>query len=243
MDPGSHLLAALKEASPEDWRDYTHHAFVRQLADGTLPEACFRHYLAQDYLFLLNYARAYALAVVKAEQLDDLREAAALVDLLLNHEIALHVEVCAGWGLSEAQLAQVPEAPANRLYTRYVLDQGLRGDLLDLLVALTPCSLGYAEIGARLLADPATRLNGNPYRPWIELYGGREFQEGAALAARQLDRVAERRGLVAPFAASTRWPALVQSFRTAARLEVGFWDMGLVPDAAMAEGKLGHVPA
>ncbi len=83
-------------------------------------------------------------------------------------------------GLSETELARTPEEDANRLYTRYVMDCGLRGDLLDLLVALTPCSLGYAEIGARLLADPDTKLNNNPYRPWIELYGGNEFQEGAA---------------------------------------------------------------
>lgn len=235
MPARSKLLDALKLACPDDWRAYTEHDFVRGLADGTLPEACFRHYLAQDYVFLLNYARAYALAVVKADHLDDLREAAAIVDLLLNHEIALHVKFCADWGLSETELARTPEEDANRLYTRYVMDCGLRGDLLDLLVALTPCSLGYAEIGARLLADPDTKLNNNPYRPWIELYGGNEFQEGAALAARQLDRVAQRRGIGEPFADSTRWPELTETFRTAARLEVGFWQMGLSGEAGVQD--------
>jgi thiaminase/transcriptional activator TenA len=227
---GSGLFARLKADCAEDWAAYTGHAFVAQLADGSLPAACFRHYLVQDYLFLLHYARAFALAVVKSEELDDLRESAALVDLLLNHEIALHVETCAGWGLSEAEIAAVPEAPANRLYTRYVLDQGLSGDLLDLLVALAPCSLGYAEIGARLLSDPATKLDGNPYRDWIELYGGEEFQAGAAAAQAQLERVAERRGLAGELTASKRWPALTRNFRTATQLEIGFWEMGLAPE-------------
>ncbi len=224
------LFPALTESCRADWQAYVGHAFVRALADGSLPEACFRHYLAQDYRFLLHYSRAWSLAVVKSDHLDDLRQSAALVDLLLNHEIALHVEVCAGWGLDEAALAATPEAPANRLYTRYVLDRGLSGDLLDLLVALAPCGLGYAEIGRRLLADPGTRLEGNPYRAWIELYGGKEFQDGAAAMADQLDRVAGRRGLSAPFERSPRWPELAESFATAVRLEVGFWDMGLAPE-------------
>lgn len=235
MAVSSRLFDALKAGCPAEWAAYTDHAFVRALADGSLPKACFRHYLTQDYLFLLNYARAYALAVLKSEHLDDLREAAATVDLLLNHETPLHVQFCAGWGLSEAEMAAESEADANRLYTRYVLDRGQAGDLLDLLTALAPCALGYAEIGAELLADPATRLEGNPYRAWIELYGGVEFQEGAAVVARQLDRVAVRRGITAdptgdPIA-SARWPSLLDTFRTATRLEAGFWQMGLTPPA------------
>jgi len=34
------------------------HPFTAGLADGTLPEAAFRHYLVQDYLFLIEFARA-----------------------------------------------------------------------------------------------------------------------------------------------------------------------------------------
>jgi len=229
----SAVFEALKADCAAVWDGYVDHPFVRGLAEGSLPEACFRHYLAQDYVFLLHYARAYALAVVKSEQVDDLKQSAALVDLLLNTELSLHVRFSARWGLDEAELAATPEADANRLYTRYVMDRGLGGDLLDLLVALAPCALGYAEIGRRLAADPATRLEGNPYREWIELYAGSEFQEGAAAAAAQLDRVARRRGVSGPGAddlrASPRWPALAENFATATRLEIGFWDMGLEP--------------
>jgi thiaminase/transcriptional activator TenA len=47
------------------------------LADGSLAEAAFRHYLVQDYLFLIEFARAYALSVYKSPKLADMREAAA----------------------------------------------------------------------------------------------------------------------------------------------------------------------
>ncbi|WP_026986438.1 thiaminase II [Fodinicurvata fenggangensis] len=224
------LFETLKQSCHREWDVFVKHPFVEQLAQGSLPESAFRHFLMQDYIFLLHYSRAHALAVVKSEKVDDLRESAFMVDLLLNHEIGLHVDFCARWGISEQDLQATEEDPANRLYTRYVLDKGHQGDLLDLLVALAPCALGYAEIGKRLLMDDKTRLEGNPYREWIELYGGDEFQEGAQKAAGQLDRVARRRGLSQEdIAHSARWPSLSDNFRTAVKLETGFWEMGLNP--------------
>jgi TENA/THI-4/PQQC family len=49
----------LKTAASAEWRAYTEHPFTNGLADGSLAEAAFRHYLVQDYLFLIEFARAY----------------------------------------------------------------------------------------------------------------------------------------------------------------------------------------
>lgn len=224
--PPDSLVGKLKAACPQDWRNYAGHAFVRKLATGTLPEASFRHYLIQDYLFLIHFARAYALAVYKSETLADMREAAAVVDALLNTEMRLHLDYCARWDLSEDEITESPEARATLTYTRFVLETGHAGDLLDLLVALAPCACGYGEIGARLIADPDTKLDGNPYREWIELYGGEEFQTVTRNAVAQLDSVAARRIGEAP-EDSGRWPSLVRIFRIATQLETDFWQMGL----------------
>ena len=69
--PPGGLLAALRVDCSE-WMAYIDHEFVRRLADGSLPEAAFRHYLIQDYLFLKHFARAYALAAYKGETLDEI---------------------------------------------------------------------------------------------------------------------------------------------------------------------------
>ena len=219
-------VGRLKAECPQAWQAYTDHDFVGGIATGTLPQASFRHYLIQDYLFLKHFTRAYALAVYKSESLDDMREAAGAVDGLLNTEIGLHLEYCTGWGLTENDMLATPEDLANINYTRYVLDTGMAGDLLDLLVALAPCSCGYGEIGARLLADPATVLEGNPYRDWIELYGGEEFQEVSRASVRFIDRVTNRRLGEDP-ERSPRWRDLCETFATSTRLEAGFWQMGL----------------
>ncbi len=227
---GGDLFTALRKSCADDWQAFVDHEFVRRLGDGNLEEECFQHYLAQDYLFLIHFSRAYALAVFKSEELDDMRQAAATLDALLNTEMSLHIRTCAGWGLSETDLLAVPEAAQNMAYTRFVLEKGLSGDLLDLLVALAPCVLGYGEIGARLMRERAGDLAGNPYRDWIETYGGSEYQEVAQAAVSQLDRVALRRLDALPERVG-RWPSLTRTFGAATRLEIGFWDMGLQPPA------------
>ena len=57
---------ALWRDQARDWQAYTHHTFVEGLRTGNLPRANFLHYLRQDYLFLIHFARAWALAAAKA---------------------------------------------------------------------------------------------------------------------------------------------------------------------------------
>jgi TENA/THI-4/PQQC family len=116
----------LKTEASAEWRAYTEHPFIAGLADGTLRQTAFRHYLVQDYLFLIEFARAYALAVYKSPQLTDMREAASGLSAILDVEMNLHVKLCAGWGLSSRDLEQAPPASEMLAYTRYVLDAGMR---------------------------------------------------------------------------------------------------------------------
>lgn len=188
------------------------------MAAGTLDRAAFRHYLLQDYLFLVHFARAYALAVYKSRTLEQMRAAHDGLKAILDVEMALHVRLCATWGVDQARLEQAPESRATLAYTRYVLETGLRGDLLDLHVALSPCVLGYAEI-ARGIAPDSGR--GNPYRVWIDEYAGAAYQGVAAAAAAHLDRLA---GADYP---ESRFADLSRIFNEATRLETEFWQMGL----------------
>ena len=76
LGPEGGLFRRLRGACLDDWYGYTRHDFVTRLAAGTLPEESFRHYLIQDYLFLIQFARAYALAAYKADDVADIRQAA-----------------------------------------------------------------------------------------------------------------------------------------------------------------------
>jgi thiaminase/transcriptional activator TenA len=221
MTAGPALFPRLVAASDRDWRAYIRHPFVLLLANGELPEVCFRRYLVQDYLFLIHFARAWGLAIYKSDSLGEMRRAQRLVAATLDVEIGLHIDYCRGWGLSEAAMAGEPEALETVAYTRFVLDRGLAGDRLDLEVALAPCVIGYAVIAAERVADPATRFEGNPYREWLEMYAGPDYQELAREAATALDEQFARRG------GEGRFSSLAGTFAAASRLEADFWQMGL----------------
>jgi len=217
------LFERLKQSCSEDWAAYTGHPFVRALGEGTLPEAAFRHYLKQDYLFLIEFARAYALAGYKARNLSDLKRAKDGMAAILETELTLHAQYCAQWGITEADLTALePEMP-TLAYTRYVLERGMAGGLLDLHVALAPCMLGYAEIGAALAREQTGTAGENPYRAWVEMYARAEFQDSAAEQAAYIDALAGE-------ISETRFAELARTFREATVLEIGFWQMGL--DAA-----------
>ncbi len=219
--PPDGLLARLREANRTTWHAYTRHDFVRGLGDGTLSEASFRHYLVQDYLFLIHFARAYALAAYKGETLEEIRMATRTASAISDTEMGLHVTYCAERGISEADMQAAPEGVATMAYTRYVMERGMAGDLLDLYAALAPCVLGYAEIGLALAGDPATRRAGNPYASWIDMYSGEEYQDVARSTAEFVEGLGRRRG------AEARFDSLSRTFGEATRLEVAFWQQGL----------------
>jgi thiaminase/transcriptional activator TenA len=219
------LFERLRLSAVDDWTRYVDHPLVRQLGDGMLPEAAFRTYLVQDYLFLIQFARAYALAAYKSRSVADIRFAQAGLAAILE-ETELHVRLCGRWGIGPEALAATPEHPATVAYTRFVLDCGAAGDLLDLHVALAPCVVGYAVIGRALAPHGTEALAGHPYREWIADYAGEPYQAVAARARDHLDDLALRA------LTEARLPDLVATFAAASRLEADFWQMGL--DAAGA---------
>lgn len=223
-----HFFDRLKTACADDWQAYTRHQFVEMLGAGTLPKQAFQTYLVQDYLFLIQFARAHALAVYKSTSLEDMRAAAAGVSAILDVEMDLHVRLCADWGLSPADLEQSIEASQTIAYTRFVLEAGQAGDILDLMVALAPCMLGYAEIGSYLLQkfgqEDGTMAADHPYRGWITEYSGEGYQMVSKMTAGTLEKHAGE------LLTEARRPRLEKLFGQATRLEADFWQMGLSAD-------------
>ncbi|MGO2132361.1 MAG: thiaminase II [Halomonas sp.] len=217
----SYRFTDLTDACADEWRAYIEHEFVRQLAAGTLEDDAFRHYLKQDYLFLMHFGRAYALAVYKSRDMAELRHSMEGLKTIIDVELELHIDYCREWGISESDLVTLPESRATMAYTRYVLDTGNRGDLLDMHVALAPCLVGYGVISQWQAKQPFTvRGEANPFDKWLQMYESDAFQgamhdEIAWLDARLADVTPER------------FEQLTTTFRDATRLEIDFWQMGL----------------
>ncbi len=222
-DFGSKVFSAWRDSAGQAWKDYVDHEFVAGLGDGSLPRAAFMTYLIQDYIFLLHFSRAWALAVVKSDNVGQMRMAAATVNALINEEIQLHVNICKREGLTEQSLQEAKEESENLAYTRYVMDAGLNGDLLDLLAALAPCVFGYGEIGQKLNGCTNTT---DLYREWIDTYSAKDYIDVCQAVGELIEQVTLAKLGEDP-QASPRWSSLCQRFNTAVQLEADFWSMGI----------------
>ncbi|KAK0099872.1 hypothetical protein ONS95_013301 [Cadophora gregata] len=217
--PGRFLEYVLERRDVQTpWKEHTEHAFVAGLADGTLPVESFKYYLIQDYLFLVQFARANSLAAYKAKTITDIAAAAKIVGHI-HHEMELHISYCQEFGVSKEEIEASEESHACTAYTRYVLDIGQSQDWFALQVALAPCLIGYGEIAKRLHADPGTKRDGNIYGKWIENYVADDYVEAVKVGSALLERNAV---LQSPH----RIEELVKIFIHATKMETGFWDMG-----------------
>jgi thiaminase/transcriptional activator TenA len=191
------------------------HPTVRGIAAGTLDEGRFRAWLIQDYLFLLDYVRLFALAAARAPDTDALGRLVDLAHSTFHEELSLHRSYAAEFGLTEADLDGADKSPACAAYTDFLLRTAATADYPEVLAALLPCMWGYSELGR---AMAAAGLPTEPhYRRWVETYADPGFADLAAWCATLLDRTAD--GLPpASLAACQR------AFLTSLRHELAFWD-------------------
>ena len=81
------------------WSAIFKHPFVRGIGRGTLDQDRYEFYLKQDYVYLVEFSRVFALATAKAQQLSDMSYFASLLNATLNIEMDLHRRTCANFGL------------------------------------------------------------------------------------------------------------------------------------------------
>ncbi|MEH3053367.1 MAG: thiaminase II [Patulibacter minatonensis] len=212
----------LRAAASGAWEAQLDHPFVRGIGDGSLSRERFAHYVAQDYLFLVEYGRLLALGAARAPDLPTMRRFAELTQAILVTEMDLHRSFAAEWGLDEAALLSTEPTRATGGYVDFLLRTAALGDFAELVAALLPCMWSYAEIGAQLAgrqaaaAGQADQAAVNPYAAWIETYASDEFA-GLAEWCRELAvRVS------ADVSPDTR-DRMRAAFRAAVGHEVAFW--------------------
>jgi thiaminase/transcriptional activator TenA len=205
----------LHDDAEEIWTAILAHPMVERLGEGTLDEEPFRYWVRQDYVYLIEYARVFALGATKAPALEHMGTFAELLESTINTEMDLHRSYAAEFGISEGDLEATDPSPTTRAYTDFLVRTAAVGDFGDLVAALLPCMWGFNEAGKRLAADGLPDHAG--YADWIEMYSGEEFTELTEWCMDLMDEVAAD----APAEDRERYREL---FLTSARYEYRFWD-------------------
>lgn len=207
----------LREAARPIWDRCLRHPFVTGIGDGTLPVEKFQYFMLQDYLYLFDYARVFALGVVKAREAALMRTFAQNVDAILGGEMNIHRAYMARLGISEEQVLAVKPALDNLSYTHYMLSVAERGGPREIVAAILACSWSYAEIGTALAAIPGA-ADHSFYGEWIQGYASEDYGETNRALIELMDRLAAE-------APEAELAHLTEIFVNCSRYELGFWDM------------------
>ena len=207
----------LHDAAAPVWEACLRHPFVTGIGDGTLDMEKFRYFMLQDYLYLFDYARVFALGVVKARDPELMRVFAANVDAILGGEMKIHRAYMKRLDITEEQVFSIKPALANLSYTNYMLSVAQTGGPMEIVASILACSWSYAEIGQALAAIPGAAEHPF-YGEWIRGYASEEYAATNQALIELMDSLAADAG-------EDQLAYLTDVFVNCSRYELGFWDM------------------
>lgn len=204
--------------SVEDlWKSYLVHPFVKEIADGTLDIDKFRFYMIQDYRYLLEYSKVFALGIIKSSNEEIMRKFALMVKETLDGEMAIHKKYMKRLGITPEEIENSKTALINQSYTSYMLDTAFRGDILDVLVSVLSCAWSYQMIG-----EHHAKIEGaieNPvFGEWINGYSCREYIDSTWEIIDLVNKLGEN-------ISEEKANYLEKIFVNCSRYEYLFWDM------------------
>ena len=141
-----------------------------------LPDKNFKKYLVQDYIFLQQFLKILALTIYKSKSFGEINRSVNFIKGI-DHEIKLHINYCKKWKIPLRSLDNIKVEKANSAYTDHVLRVGKNGNNLDIFSCLSPCIIGYGEIGFKL--SKIKNWKKSKYNSWIKMYSSKKYQQVA----------------------------------------------------------------
>ncbi|MFD0049804.1 thiaminase II [Actinomycetes bacterium NPDC127524] len=199
------------------WAKTHRHPFIAGIGTGELPKEVFIRYMKQDYIFLIEYSRLFALGVLKARDVQNMSAFSAILNETLHSEMELHRKYAREFAISIRDLEDSSPTPINLAYTGFMLNAGQNGSLAELAAALLPCMWSYWEIG-NMLKEKYPGSDAHPlYGEWVTMYASEEFGKSAKWLINLLDSLADGQPKV-------EIENLTNLFITSSRFEYLFWD-------------------
>ena len=204
----------LKNSCEKEWSEYTEHKFLSDLLSNKLPDKNFKKYLIQDYVFLQQFLKILALSIYRAKSFEEINRSVNFIKGI-DHEIKLHLSYCKKWKIPLRTLDNIKVEKANSAYTNHVLKVGRNGNNLDIFSCLSPCIIGYGEIGFKL--SKIKNWKKSKYSSWIKIYSSKEYQQVAKDNINYLDILFKKNNY-------KNITNLKKNFKKSTILESNFWE-------------------
>lgn len=158
------------------WESYLEHPFVKGIGEGTLDKEKFIHYMKQDYVYLIEYSRVFAIGSTKANDLKTMTIFANLLHGTMNFEMDLHRKYAEKFNISNEELEVTEPSATMTAYTSYMISQAQLGGVENAIAAVLACAWSYNWIGKKLAEWPGA-LEHDLYGNWVQMYSSEGFTE------------------------------------------------------------------
>lgn len=203
---------SVREKTETEFKAILELPFIKELAAGTLPGALFSRYMEQDEIYLGVNARQMKEYAALLKNPSDRALFEAFAASSLESETDMHALLSERFGIKAAGAAASRVTEAYCAHTQAAIDSGGKEVAL---AALLPCLWVYNMVGLHILG--CARLDGNPYREWIEAYGDEAFSDGVRQVLEMVDAMAEN-------GSEELRSEMDRQFSEAVELEYAFWD-------------------
>ena len=213
------LSERLIHESRDIWALYYTHPFVQGMADGTLDKEKFRYYMLQDYLYLVDYARVFALGAAKAKDLDSMMIFAGYVHQILHGEMEIHRNYMKKLGITEKEAVNTKASLVTESYTAYMLKAAYEDGPAEIAAVILACAVSYELIAQRMLKDHPECASHPFYGEWVQGYADPNYHAQNEVLKLLTDRLSENY-------TEPQKKHLSEIFRICSEYELKFWDMG-----------------
>src|SRR5690625_1496109 len=207
----------LREKVDPIWSSYLEHPFVKGIGEGTLDREKFEHYMKQDYIYLFEYSRIFAIGSAKANDLKTMTIFANLLYGTLNFEMDLHREYARKFGITAEELEKTEASATMTAYTSYMLNKSQLGGVENVVSSVLACAWSYNSIGKELAKWPGA-IEHEYYGDWVKTYSSPEFTKIAEDCIDLIDTIAEGKP-------EHELVALEEIVLKTSYFEYMFWDM------------------
>jgi thiaminase/transcriptional activator TenA len=199
------------------WNAYLDHPFVKGIGEGTLEREKFEHYMKQDYIYLIEYSRLFAIGSAKANSLETMTTFANLLHGTLNFEMDLHRNYAEKFNITNEELENAEASATMTAYTSYMLNKAQSGGVENVVAAVLACAWSYNFIGKELARWPGA-LEHELYGDWVKTYSSPAFTKIADDCIQLINDIAKGKP-------EHELKALEEIFVKTCYFEYMFWDM------------------
>lgn len=214
MKTTERLLSAVKDI----WTAYNEHPFVLGIQNGTLDREKFRYYIIQDYLYLEEYAKVFALGIAKAKSPEMVSLFSKYVTLLTEGEMDIHRGYMGRFAVSREELETTPRALDNLSYTSYMLRVAYEEGEAEILTAILSCAYSYEVIARKIVADHPAALEHPFYGDWVKGYADSQYSQANVLLLDMTDKLTRQY-------TEPQLQHLTDIFVACSRYELAFWEL------------------